>query len=137
MFLGVGGSQVDLDQVSWKVQYIWQQTASRFEFGGRDGRPCAGDCLVASSFVSYLGPFNKEFRELLLNRDLSGACQRLGIPTTPNLAPTQFLVDTSEIGEWTLQVRPGVAGAAANAGVSRTAWQAPCKPKAGRGGAVL
>ena len=65
---------------------------------------CAGDCLVASSFVSYLGPFNKEFRELLLNRDLSGACQRLGVPTTPNLAPTQFLVDTSEIGEWTLQV---------------------------------
>ena len=59
---------------------------------------------MASSFVSYLGPFNKEFRELLLNRDLSGACTRLGIPTTASLSPTQFLVDSSEIGEWTLQV---------------------------------
>ena len=60
---------------------------------------------MASSFLSYLGPFNKEFRELLLARDLQGACERLGIPTTTKLSPTQFLVDTSEIGEWTLQVR--------------------------------
>ena len=60
---------------------------------------------MASSFLSYLGPFNKEFRELLLARDLQGACQRLGIPTSKDLSPAQFLVDSSEIGEWTLQVR--------------------------------
>ncbi|EFN50656.1 hypothetical protein CHLNCDRAFT_144018, partial [Chlorella variabilis] len=28
-----------------------------------------GDCAVASSFVSYLGPFNREFRELMVARD--------------------------------------------------------------------
>jgi hypothetical protein len=35
--------------------------------------------------VSYLGPFNKEFRELLLARDFQGSCQRLGIPVTKDL----------------------------------------------------
>ena len=37
------------------------------------------------SFVSYLGPFNKEFRELLLTRDFYGTCVRLGIPCTKDL----------------------------------------------------
>jgi dynein heavy chain len=35
--------------------------------------------------VSYLGPFNREFRELLARRDFSGACARLGIPATQDL----------------------------------------------------
>jgi dynein heavy chain len=45
----------------------------------------AGDCALASAFVSYLGPFNKEFRELLITRDFYGDCQRLAIPVTPNM----------------------------------------------------
>lgn len=44
-----------------------------------------GDCAVASAFVSYLGPFNKEFRELLMQRDFYGDCVRLGIPVTNNI----------------------------------------------------
>jgi dynein heavy chain len=32
--------------------------------------------------VSYLGPFNKEFRELLMARDFYGDCVRLSIPVT-------------------------------------------------------
>lgn len=45
----------------------------------------AGDCALASAFVSYLGPFNKEFRELLIIRDFYGDCMRLAIPVTPNM----------------------------------------------------
>jgi dynein heavy chain len=45
----------------------------------------AGDCALASGFVSYLGPFNKEFRELLINRDFYGDCQKLGIPVTEGM----------------------------------------------------
>lgn len=44
-------------------------TAQSNEFAATIQR-LAGDCALASSFVSYCGPFNKEFRELLLTRDL-------------------------------------------------------------------
>lgn len=44
-----------------------------------------GDCAVASAFVSYLGPFNKEFRELLMSRDFYGDCIKLNIPVTHNI----------------------------------------------------
>ena len=66
--------------------------------------PFAGDCAIASSFVSYLGPFNKEFRELLITRDFYGGCVKLNIPVTKDMQVTKFLVDDSEVGEWTLQV---------------------------------
>eukprot|EP00198_Chlamydomonas_reinhardtii_P012689 XP_001702026.1 flagellar outer dynein arm heavy chain gamma [Chlamydomonas reinhardtii] len=65
-----------------------------------------GDCALASAFVSYLGPFNKEFRELLLNRDFYGDCMKLNVPVTPHLQITKFLVDDSEVGEWNLQGLP-------------------------------
>lgn len=64
----------------------------------------AGDCAIASSFVSYLGPFNREFRELLLARDILAGCRRLGIPLTRDLKVSAFLADDAEVGEWTLQV---------------------------------
>ena len=44
-----------------------------------------GDCAVAAGFVGYLGAFNKEFRELLLQREFIGTCQQLRIPVTPDL----------------------------------------------------
>ncbi len=65
-----------------------------------------GDCALASAFVSYLGPFNKEFRELLLHRDFYGDCMKLNVPVTPHLQITKFLVDDSEVGEWNLQGLP-------------------------------
>ncbi|KAI3432720.1 hypothetical protein D9Q98_004263 [Chlorella vulgaris] len=66
-----------------------------------------GDCAIASSFVSYLGPFNKEFRELLSSRDFQGACLRLGIPVTKDLQVASFLADETEIGEWSVEGLPG------------------------------
>ncbi|KAK9865923.1 hypothetical protein WJX84_001850 [Apatococcus fuscideae] len=65
-----------------------------------------GDCALASSFVSYLGPFNKEFRELLMTRDFYGGCVKLNIPVTRDMQVTKFLVDDAEVGEWTLQGLP-------------------------------
>lgn len=65
-----------------------------------------GDCAIASSFVSYLGPFNKEFRELLMTRDFYGGCVSLGVPVTQDIEVSKFLVDDAEVGEWTLQGLP-------------------------------
>jgi dynein heavy chain len=59
-------------------------TAQSKEFDAQIQR-LTGDCAVASAFVSYLGPFNKEFRELLMTRDFYGDCLRLGIPVTQNI----------------------------------------------------
>jgi len=80
-------------------------TAQSAEFAGQVQR-LTGDCALAASFVSYLGPFNKEFRELLLTRDFTGDLVRHGIPVTQNLQVSQFLVEESERGEWTLQGLP-------------------------------
>ena len=61
---------------------------------------------MASSFVSYVGPFNREFRELLLARDFVGACGRMRIPSTPDLKVSAFLAEEAEVGEWVIQARP-------------------------------
>lgn len=80
-------------------------TAQSAEFAGQIQR-LTGDCALAASFVSYLGPFNKEFRELLLARDFTGDLVKNSIPVTQNLAVSNFLVAETERGEWTLQGLP-------------------------------
>lgn len=54
-----------------------------------------GDCAMASAFVSYLGPFNREFRELLMNRDFYNDCVKLKIPVTPDMQVRVFCVCVS------------------------------------------
>jgi dynein heavy chain, axonemal len=81
----------------------WTEQSKQFDL---QIQRLTGDCALASSFVSYLGPFNKEFRDLLLSRDFYGDCVERGIPVTENLDVTRFLVDESEIGEWNLQGLP-------------------------------
>ena len=61
---------------------------------------------MASAFISYLGPFNKEFRDLLLMRNFLGGAKKLAIPVTPALDVAAFLADASEIGQLTLQGLP-------------------------------
>lgn len=62
--------------------------------------PCPPNCLslptlmpslAPRSFVSYLGPFNKDFRELLLSRDFYASCVQLGIPVTKDLQVCLFV----------------------------------------------
>lgn len=80
-------------------------TAQSKEFDATIQR-LTGDCALASSFVSYLGPFNKEFRELLLTRDFYGDCVKKTISVTQNMQVSKFLVEDAEVGEWNLQGLP-------------------------------
>lgn len=54
--------------------------------------------------MSYLGPFNKEFRDLLIKRDFFSDCKDNDVPVTQNMNLTSFLVDDATVGEWNLQV---------------------------------
>ena len=64
-----------------------------------------GDVLLASAFLSYCGPFNQEFRGILLGewkQELSGR----RIPFQDKLNLLDMLTDSATIGEWNLQGLP-------------------------------
>lgn len=63
----------------------------------------SGDVLLATAFLSYSGPFNQEFRSLLLNEWQCELKQR-SIPFGNNLDITELLIDASTVSEWNLQV---------------------------------
>lgn len=62
-----------------------------------------GDVLLATGFLSYSGPFNQEFRNLLLSEWQQELKQR-HIPFGINLNLTEMLIDSPTISEWNLQV---------------------------------
>ncbi len=66
----------------------------------------AGDCAVACGFMSYTGPFNKTFRDLLLGTYFLNDLISKKIPVTKNLNVSQMLVDEATTGQWNLQGLP-------------------------------
>uniref|UniRef100_A0A8B9E3A9 Dynein axonemal heavy chain 8 n=1 Tax=Anser cygnoides TaxID=8845 RepID=A0A8B9E3A9_ANSCY len=81
-------------------------TEQRKEFKSQINR-LVGDVLLCTGFLSYCGPFNQNFRKLLL-KDLWEAEMRAHkIPFTENLNLISMLVDPPTISEWNLQGLPG------------------------------
>ncbi|XP_051466218.1 dynein axonemal heavy chain 5 [Apus apus] len=64
-----------------------------------------GDVLLATAFLSYSGPFNQEFRSLLLN-DWQKEMRSRKIPFGSNLNLIEMLTDATTISEWNLQGLP-------------------------------
>ena len=64
-----------------------------------------GDVLLASGFLSYCGPFNQDFRGILLDAWKKELRNRK-IPFSVKLNLTEMLVDSATIGEWNLQGLP-------------------------------
>lgn len=65
-------------------------------------RRLVGDVSLSCAFISYCGPFNSEFRQKLAAEYFENDMKRRGIPVTPKLELTKFLVDDATIGEWNI-----------------------------------
>ncbi|XP_039566951.1 dynein heavy chain 5, axonemal-like [Passer montanus] len=64
-----------------------------------------GNVLLATGFLSYSGPFNQEYRNLLLQlwkKEMDNS----KIPYSKNLNLTGMLVDNATVGEWNIQGLP-------------------------------
>ena len=64
-----------------------------------------GNVLLASGFLSYCGPFNQEFRAILIEAWKKELTTR-AIPFSKDLNLTDMLTDSVTVGEWNLQGLP-------------------------------
>nr|XP_054607993.1 dynein axonemal heavy chain 8 isoform X2 [Nothobranchius furzeri] len=67
----------------------------------------AGDVLQLTGFLSYCGPFNQSFRDMLIKGVWEAELRSHNIPFTENLNVISALVDPPTISEWNLQGLPG------------------------------
>ncbi|GLD50869.1 dynein heavy chain 8, axonemal [Lates japonicus] len=85
-----------------KVRWIEQSK----EFKSQINR-LVGDVLQLTGFLSYCGPFNQSFRDMLLKEIWEAELRSHKIPFTENLNLISALVDPPTISEWNLQGLPG------------------------------
>lgn len=62
--------------------------------------------LLASSFVSYVGPFNKAFRDLIVDNNFVKFFKEKAIPISPALDPILILTDEASIATWNNEKLP-------------------------------
>lgn len=59
-----------------------------------------GDVLKAASFVSYAGPFNKQFRNIMMDDKFAKFLISKNIPCTAGKDPVSMLTPDSVAAEW-------------------------------------
>ncbi len=68
----------------------WEEDSANF---ADDARRMFGDCVIASAFACYCGPFNRNARGSLLVDVFARECSRRSIPFTMDLDVTSVLCD--------------------------------------------
>ena len=56
--------------------------------------------MLASAFMSYVGPFNKAFRDIIIHKEFMSFFISNKIPTSPNSNPIAILTDEATIAQW-------------------------------------
>ncbi|XP_026147559.1 dynein heavy chain 5, axonemal isoform X2 [Mastacembelus armatus] len=80
----------------------WTESSAGFQ---TQIKHLVGDVLLSTGFLSYAGPFNQEFRSLLLELWKKEMEEKL-IPFSPDLNVIGLLVDNATVSEWNLQGLP-------------------------------
>ncbi|KAG7305961.1 hypothetical protein JYU34_008524 [Plutella xylostella] len=75
----------------------WELTVARLD---QEFENLPGDCLVATGFVAYLGPFVTEYRETLM-RNWFNEVFNEEVPVTMDLTMKNFLLDDATLRSWT------------------------------------
>ncbi|KAL0487737.1 dynein heavy chain [Acrasis kona] len=65
-----------------------------------------GDVSVTATFLSYAGPFNQDFRNLILKQVSIDDLKQRKIPYSDNMDVIKFVVNPTQIGEWVIQGLP-------------------------------
>ncbi|XP_073529664.1 dynein axonemal heavy chain 8-like [Phyllobates terribilis] len=66
-----------------------------------------GDVLIVAAFLSYCGPFNETFRNLLLKDTWETEIQNRHIPFSGNLNIVSMFLEQPTVNDWILQGLPG------------------------------
>ena len=76
----------------------WAKTIDQLK---ERGNLLVGDTLLGAAFVSYIGPFSKEFREKIVNEEWIPAVNQLGIPMTKGLDVVMgILTNDANVASW-------------------------------------
>eukprot|EP00960_Hanusia_phi_P043076 755854-Hanusia_phi.AAC.6 len=71
-----------------------------------DAELLPGDVLIASAFVSYVGCFNKLFRNKLINDVMLPYLKQNNVPLSGNADPMSILTDSAQIARWNSEGLP-------------------------------
>jgi len=83
-----------------------------------DANLLAGDVLVAASFVSYVGCFNKAFRTLLMTDIMLPYLKSNNVPMSDNPDPLVILTDAAQVAGWNAEGLPSDRVSVENGAIS-------------------
>ena len=69
----------------------------------KDIENSVGDCVIAAAFLSYAGPFNSDFRHILVKDTWLPMVEKLNIPYTKGFDFASFLAKPTDVREWNLK----------------------------------
>jgi len=69
-------------------------------------RLLVGDVLLSSSFVAYIGPFSREFRDDLVDQKWKPDMATRAVPLTEGFDPMKLLTDASKTAGWQAEGLP-------------------------------